>query len=159
GIEARRPRYATGESRARNEFAGLAVENVEKTVLIRLHDYLARASSKREIRLHQRLRRVVVPVVTGRGLEIPRELTVARVDRENRRVEDPAPRPSERGSIPGRAVPRPEIDQLQGGIVGPPSPGGPPPAGLPPLSAPRFRGGFERLRLESLRRISRHRVG
>jgi len=154
GIEPRSPGNTADEGSAGNELPGFAVENIKETVLVRLHDHFAHAPADAEVRLHQRLRRIEVPVISGSRLEIPGQFAVAGMHRENRRrIQTVAS--AAQGAIPRGRVARSKIQQVQGRVVDDALPGRSAAAGSPPFARPGFGGAFQGLRLEPLRRVAR----
>src|SRR4029077_20418338 len=102
----------------RDEFSGLAVQDVEETVLISLHEDLAARSIDGYIRQDQLLHRVEVPFLSGRGLEVPCIFPSICIDGHDRR-EKPivtlacaAP-----ALIPFKPVADAEIDEVKLGVV------------------------------------------
>ena len=61
-----------------------AIDHVEVTILVRLHDDFAIAIVDPNIRKQQVLNRVVVPFVARRALVVPLQLAGVCVDREDR---------------------------------------------------------------------------
>src|SRR5262245_13996249 len=68
-IESGGPRDAGYKRRSGDELAGLPVEDIEKPVLVRLHDHFAGSPADIQVSLHQWLRSIVVPAIAGRRLE------------------------------------------------------------------------------------------
>src|SRR4030095_1322347 len=74
GIQTRRPIYRSN-SRSGDELSRDAVQHVEVTVLVHLHDDLPVASPDLNIGKHQVLDGVKVPLVTRSALEVPLQLS------------------------------------------------------------------------------------
>jgi hypothetical protein len=67
-----------------DQLAIRAVEDVEEAILRRLHDDLAHHAAEVDLGQHQVLHRGVVPVVTGRSLEVPDQLSRIGAHRQDR---------------------------------------------------------------------------
>src|SRR5215468_9756349 len=117
-VDAARPGVRR-EAVGRNQLAGLAVEDVKEPILVGLHQNLAFGSVDREVGKDQILNGVEVPLVAGCTLVVPDVGAGISIDRYDRRCEQivalvlAAPL-----LVPYGSVTRPEIDQVEFGIVG-----------------------------------------
>src|SRR5262249_15947526 len=93
-IDTRRP-IDVNIGRARDELTRLAIQDVEKPILIRLHQNATIAAIDFERRQHQWLRRVVVPVVARSCLVVPSLLAVTGVNGDYRGDVEAIPVPTE----------------------------------------------------------------
>ena len=145
------------------QFAGLAIEDIEEAVLRRLHQDLADLSVDPEVGEDHLLGGGIVPLLTRGGLVMPGVFAGIDIERDDRGKEQvvAAARAAER-LRPGRAVADADIHQVQRGIVGHRIPHRATAAGLPPLAGPGLGGlGHDAVRRRAfghLGRIARHGV-
>ena len=85
-IDAARPVHRR-EVLGGDQFPSLAVEDVEKSILVRLHQDFASGSVDRELREDQLLDRIIIPFLAGRCLVVPYIVPRIGVDRDDRRQE------------------------------------------------------------------------
>src|SRR5882672_10879167 len=117
----------------RNERAFLPVQDIEKSVLVRLHHDTALLAVDRKGGEHQRLRRVILPVVSGRYLIVPDLFPVVGAERDDGSdVEIIAftPQPV----VPGRCVSGAEVYEVKFRIVNHGVPNASTTTRLPPLT-------------------------
>src|SRR2546422_729289 len=144
---------------SRNERPRDAIQNVIKTVLIRLHDDLTLAAIDHQIREYESLDAVVIPGIAWHRLVIPLQLACVRLNGENRTHKQVvfAFRLAKLFR-PWTTVTRSDIYEIRIGIVSHAVPNGSTPAELPPLSGPCLCCLFQRRILEWFRRIARNRI-
>ncbi len=142
-----------------DELAGLAVEDVEKAVLGRLHDDLAHLAIDCQVGEDHVLRRGVIPGIAGRGLVMPGVFARVRVDGQDRRQEQvvAAARTPDL-AIPWRTVANADIQEIQIGIEGERVPGGAAAAHRPPLPGPGRRRHLHGIGFETVVRVAGHGV-
>src|ERR1019366_2426067 len=117
-IDTRGPSDAIDERFCGDELAGLAIEHVEESVLRGLHNDLARTAADRQIREHQGLRGVVVPIISGRNLIVPNQLAVARAQRQDgSEVQVVATAGAAEIAEPGDSVSRAGVHQIEVRVV------------------------------------------
>ena len=142
-----------------DQLSGLAVENVEKPILVRLHQDLAIDAIDREVRQDQLLNRVVIPLLAGRGLVVPDIVAGVGIDRHDRRQEPiVALARAAIALIPFGPVTDTEINQIELGIIGDAFPNGAAATALPPLAMPGLGGFCENRLFHGLRGIAGHGV-
>src|SRR6516165_1665339 len=113
-INSRSPGDPVDERFRRDELSSLAIQHIEESVLRRLHDDLARYAVDPQIREHQRLRGVVVPVVSRRYLIVPNELAVIRSQRHyGCEVQIVAAAGATQISVPRDSVAGAGVDQIE----------------------------------------------
>ena len=96
----------------RNQFAGLAVQDVKEPILVGLHQNLAFRSVDREVGEDQILNGVVVPLLSGCRLVVPDVGAGIGIERDDRRQEQiVALAVAAVLLVPYASVTRPEIDQ------------------------------------------------
>src|SRR5579871_1430021 len=71
GIDTGGPGDTLHERSCGDKLAGSTIEHIEETVFRGLHNDLARTAADLQIRKHQRLRGVVIPIISGRNLIMP----------------------------------------------------------------------------------------
>ena len=109
----------------REELSGVAIEDVEKAVLRRLHDDPLPRAADGEVRKNQLLHRVVVPTVVRRGLVVPGHAAGGGIESDDGRGEQAVElRRPELAQVIGRGVGSAEVNEVQIGIVGKPIPRG-----------------------------------
>src|SRR6185312_9412004 len=68
-----------------DQFPSLAVDDVEKSILVRLHQYFASDSVDREVREDELLHSIKIPLLAGCTLVVPHIVPAIGVDRDDRR--------------------------------------------------------------------------
>src|SRR5579872_3999362 len=132
GIDAGGPIGGSKGARG-NKFALLPIDYVEKSILICLHHNTALAAANREIREHQGLRRVIVPVVSRRCLIVPDVFPIIGAkSKDGSGVEIITL--ATQFVVPGRCVSSTEINEVKFGIVDDRVPGASAASSLPPLA-------------------------
>jgi len=114
-----------GEVLGRQQLAAVALENVEKSVLVRLNDDAMLGTPDLEIGQNHLLRGVKIPAIARGGLVVPGEPAAIGVQRDDRRgVETVQPGRTQLAKVVGRRVRGAEIHQFQFRVVGETVPGG-----------------------------------
>src|SRR5213593_90919 len=144
---------------SRNERSREAIENIVKTVLVRLHENLSLPAIDRQVREYESLDAVIIPGIAGNRLVIPFQL--ARVgsdgqDRTHKQVVFAFGLPQL--FRPWTTVAGSDVNEIRVGIIGHTVPDRSTAPEFPPLSGPRLGRLFQRRILERFRRIARNRV-
>ena len=143
---------------SRYETAVGTVQHVEEAVLRRLHDDLAQRAVDLDVGEDHVLGSRVVPSFAGRGLVVPNQGAVIRVEGDDGgEVQVVAAAGTADVPVPGRAVADAQIEQVEFGVERHRVPDRAATADFPPLAVPRGRRGLHGLVLERLRRIAGHR--
>lgn len=144
-----------GEWLGGQELAGSAVEYVEETVLWRLHEHFACCSSDRKVCQNDGLGGGEVPTVAGRDLVVPDVGSGVGAKSDDRgEIQVVAAAGTAEIAVPGRAVSRADVEEIELGIVFDGVPDGATAAQFPPLAGPCLHGLFERLAFELVSRVA-----
>ena len=119
------------------ELAGLAIEHVVERVAVGHGHQLARPAVDRRVEQHRHLVRVPIVHIVRRELEVPLDLSVVGVEREQRTGVEIVARPHV-AVVVGPGIAGPPIDRLSAGSYEPVNHVGAPPVFQ--LSPSRFRG-------------------
>ena len=138
-----------------NEFAGGAIENVEKTILGRVKQNFARRLVDGEVGKDDGFGRIEIPGVAGSFLIMPDVFTGVGFQSDDGRQEKIVTALGAAGMpVPRSAVADAEVDEIKVGVVGDGVPNGAAAGQLARRACPSFGGLFEDRRFVGLRRIT-----
>src|SRR5215467_3188755 len=159
-IDSRSPGNPIDKRICRNELASFPIQHIEETILRGLHNDLAAAAIHLQIRKHERLSCVVVPVFPRRNLKMPYKFTVGGTERENgSKVQVVAFTFTAQCAVPSSSISSAGVNQIELGVVDNRVPGRASTATDPPLAMPCFGRALERFGFKSTRRIPWDRIG